>query len=123
MVALDLAIISCPDAMGADWDELVNDLASILKNSVIICGFIDDITTTKETNVQMVHEIKWKKRIILECELCGLGYGDVETTEHCGQYCRLHGSPSPTLTQKSLRKMPVQVDPIPDPRGEAPRSW
>jgi hypothetical protein len=60
----------------------------------------------------MVNELRWKGRTIFECELCGFGYGGLETAERCEQYCYLHGKPSPKLCQKSIRKPPVHVDPI-----------
>jgi len=67
----------------------------------------------------MVNEAKWRGRTVFECELCGSSYGDLETAERCEQYCYVHGSPSPTLGQKSLRKLPVQVNPISTHRGVA----
>jgi hypothetical protein len=60
----------------------------------------------------MVNEVKWKGRAILECELCGSGYGDLETAERCEQYCYQHGKPSPALAQKCLRKPTTRVGPI-----------
>jgi hypothetical protein len=60
----------------------------------------------------MVNELRWKGRIIMECELCGSGYGDIDTAERCEQYCYFHGKPSPILTQKSIRKPRIQVDSI-----------
>jgi len=67
----------------------------------------------------MVNEARWSGGTVFECELCGSGYGDLETAERCEQYCYLHGRPSPTLRQKSLRKPAVQVDPIATRSGVA----
>jgi hypothetical protein len=61
---------------------------------------------------KLVNELIWKGHTIYQCELCGFGYRDLETAERCEQYCFSHGRPSPKLTKKSLRKPPVQVDPI-----------
>ena len=52
----------------------------------------------------MVNELTLKGKIIVECELCGSGYTNIEAAERCEQYCYFHGSPSPMITQKAIHK-------------------
>jgi hypothetical protein len=61
---------------------------------------------------KMVNELRWKGQTVYECELCGFGYGDLETAERCEQYCYSHGISSPKITRKAMRKPSVPVDPI-----------
>jgi hypothetical protein len=60
----------------------------------------------------MVNEARWKGKTVYECEICGSGYLDLETAERCEQYCCSHGSPSPKITQKAVRKPTVRVNDI-----------
>lgn len=69
-------------------------------------------TIVKDKNADLVNELKWNGRTIAECEACGSCYGDLETAERCEQYCNLHGRPSPTLTQKAIRKPIFKVSSI-----------
>ena len=61
----------------------------------------------------MVNEVRSKGETVYECELCGFGYGDLETAERCEQYCYSHGRPSQQITRRAVRKPPVRLDPIP----------
>jgi len=61
---------------------------------------------------KLVDELIWKGHTIYQCELCGFGYRDLETAESCEQYCYSHGSHSPKITRKAIRKLSVEVDPI-----------
>jgi len=60
----------------------------------------------------LVNEAHWKGRPIYECEMCGFGYGDLETAEQCEQYCYSHGSNSPKITGKAIRKPAIEIDPV-----------
>ncbi len=61
---------------------------------------------------KLVNELSRKGQTIFECELCGHGYTDLETAERCEHYCYSHGSHSPKITRRAIRKPSVQVDPI-----------
>jgi hypothetical protein len=61
---------------------------------------------------KMVNEVRWRGQTIYECEICGFGYLELETAEHCEQYCYSHKKPSFKITQKGIRKPPARVDPI-----------
>jgi hypothetical protein len=61
---------------------------------------------------KMVTELSSKGYTVYQCELCGHGYTDLETAERCEQYCYSHGSHSPKITRKAIRKPSVSLDPI-----------
>ena len=61
---------------------------------------------------KMVTELSSKGDTTYQCELCGHGYRDLETAERCDQYCYSHGSHSPEITRRAIRKPSVPVDPI-----------
>ncbi len=57
----------------------------------------------------MVDELKRKNETVYLCELCGFGYGDLDTAEKCEQYCDTHGSCSLQITQKAIYKPAIRV--------------
>lgn len=57
----------------------------------------------------MVNELRRKSETVYTCELCGFGYKDLETAEHCEQYCDMHGSCSIEITHKAIYKPSVRV--------------
>ena len=61
---------------------------------------------------KMVNETKCIGQTIYECEICGLGYLELETAERCEQYCYTHEKPSFRIAQKAIRKPTARVDPI-----------
>jgi hypothetical protein len=57
----------------------------------------------------MVNELKGKRETVYLCEICGFGYGDLDTAERCEQYCDTHGSCSLEIIQKAIHKPSVRV--------------
>jgi len=60
---------------------------------------------------KVVSELKSTSGAIFLCELCGFGYGDLETAERCGQYCYTHGRTSTALAGKAVHKPRGRVIP------------
>jgi hypothetical protein len=58
---------------------------------------------------EMVHTFKKKGGAVYLCELCGFGYEHLETVELCEQYCNIHGSYSPEITERAVHKPSVHV--------------
>ena len=73
-----------------------------------------DRADTKRANeaAKTVNEVRRKKQIIYECELCGFGYSEPETAEHCEQYCYSHGKTSSKIARKAIRKPILLAEPI-----------
>jgi len=57
----------------------------------------------------MVDRITRKGKTLYVCELCGFGYGELNTAEQCEQYCAIHGSCSIEITRKAIFKPSVRV--------------
>jgi len=57
----------------------------------------------------MVSEFKRKGEAVLQCELCGFGYKDLDMAERCEEYCDIHGSCSLDITKKAIYKPNVRV--------------
>jgi hypothetical protein len=57
----------------------------------------------------MVSEIERKSGTIFQCEVCGFGYGDLDTAERCEEYCNTHASCSLEITKKAIRKPSTRV--------------
>lgn len=45
------------------------------------------------------------------CEVCGSGYRNLDTAEHCEQYCSLEMQSSPTIRQKAIYQPRVEIIP------------
>ena len=59
----------------------------------------------------MVKQIKSNGQTVYQCELCEMGYGDIETAESCEEYCNTHSSCSRAITQKAIHKPAAQLMP------------
>jgi hypothetical protein len=57
----------------------------------------------------MVNEFEGKVGAVFQCEVCGLGYKDLDTAERCEEYCNAHGSCSLEITKKAIYKPNVSV--------------
>ncbi len=62
---------------------------------------------------QMVREHMRRGKTVYLCEICRLGYRDLETAERCEQHCYSHASCSLEITRKAVYKPSVQVMSIP----------
>jgi len=56
----------------------------------------------------MVKEFKHNEVTVYQCELCDLGYGDIETAERCEAYCNTNGSCSLEITAKAVYRPRVE---------------
>lgn len=50
----------------------------------------------------VVSELGRTGETVFLCELCGLGYRDLETAERCEQYCYTHKHTSVVLARKAV---------------------
>ena len=82
------------------------------ENRIVFAKRLSDAVEGVLLRMEMVNELLWKGDTIYQCELCGFSYKDLETAEHCEQYCYSHGSHSPKITRKAIHKPSVQVDPV-----------
>ena len=60
----------------------------------------------------MVDEVQRKSDTVYLCELCGFGYGTLETAELCEEYCDTHGRYSPEIHKLAVCKPTVRVMPL-----------
>ena len=59
----------------------------------------------------MVKEFKRKDETVYQCELCDMGYSEIDTAESCEEYCDTHGSCSLEITRKAVYRPPIQFMP------------
>lgn len=50
----------------------------------------------------MVEKVRNGGLTVYTCELCGFGYGDLDTAERCEQYCHTHASCSPEIMRNAI---------------------
>lgn len=63
----------------------------------------------------MVNRLEFNRSAVYMCEVCGYGYRNLETAEHCEQYCAIEMRSSPTIRQRAIYQPKVEVVPIASP--------
>lgn len=60
----------------------------------------------------MVNEFEFSRSTVYLCEVCGYGYRNLETAEHCEQHCAIEMQGSATIRQRAIYQPKVEIVPI-----------
>ncbi len=52
----------------------------------------------------LVKQLTVEDRTVYQCELCDMGYSDLETAERCEEYCSTHEACSLDITRHAIHK-------------------